>query len=156
LMDRVDADFAPILRYFKINRSRLSDELNRSLEGVKTGNDRTPVFSPPLLKMLTQAWSLASINYGYTEIRTSMTILALLTEPELLQMVRSASRVLTLINPETLATHLVDLTADSVEGRQISTSRAAGIPEEGPAPNGKTPFLDQYTTHLTDNARRGK
>jgi type VI secretion system protein VasG len=157
LMDRVDGDFAPILRHFKVNRSRLADELNRSLEGVKTGNNRTPVFSPSLLKMLTEAWALASINYGYSEIRTGLAIVALLTEPELSQMFRNASRELNLINIETLSTHFLDLTKDSVEARQTSVAKAgASAPDEQPAAGGKTPFLDQYTTHLTENARAGK
>src|SRR5262249_58532420 len=82
-------------------------------------------------------------------------VLALLSEPELSQMVRNASRELNLINSETLATRLLELTADSVEARQTSTPKAVTGPDDA-VRGGKTPFLDQYTTHLTEHARHGK
>src|SRR5262249_34778254 len=146
LMDRADADLSPILRYFKVNRSRLADELNRSLESLKKGNDRTPVFSHTLLSTLTLAWTLGSINYGYSDVCTGMSLLALLTDPKLSQLIKSTSRELSLIKAETLRANFRDLTADSVETRQ-SAQPATSQRGDAPAADGKTPFLDQYTTN---------
>src|SRR5215472_6529743 len=58
LMDAADSDFAVIMREFGVERARLAAELGRSLERLKTGNARTPAFSPSLVKMLSQAWLL--------------------------------------------------------------------------------------------------
>src|SRR5438067_8254140 len=57
-------DFSAIIRQFGIDKSRLATELTRSLDRLKTGNARTPAFSPTLTKMMTEAWTLGSIDYG--------------------------------------------------------------------------------------------
>src|SRR5436190_2123620 len=83
LLDSTGSDLAPILKYFEINRARLTAELNRSLDTLKSGNARTPAFSPTLVRMLTVAWTLGSLNYGAREVRSGFIILALVIEPEL-------------------------------------------------------------------------
>ena len=55
-----------ILKHFEVDSSRLSGELARALDRLKSGNARTPALSPTLVKMLTEAWILASIDYGAT------------------------------------------------------------------------------------------
>jgi type VI secretion system protein VasG len=92
LLDSTNADFAAILKYFEIDRARLSGELNRSLDKLKSGNARTPAFSPTLVRMFTEAWSIGSINYGAREVRSGYAILALVTEQELNRLVRDVSR----------------------------------------------------------------
>src|SRR5438067_13646419 len=79
LLDVPDSDLQPILRRFEINKSRLSAELSRSLDKLKSGNARTPALSPSLVDMLKEAWTLGSIDFGAAQIRTGFTILALVT-----------------------------------------------------------------------------
>src|SRR5579871_4251300 len=55
LLDQTDGDFAAILKHYGIDRSRLSTELQRSLDRLKTGNARNPALSPTLTKMFTEA-----------------------------------------------------------------------------------------------------
>jgi len=57
LLDSSSDDLACILRYFEIDRNRLSGELTRSLDKLKSGNARNPALSPSLVKMLTEAWT---------------------------------------------------------------------------------------------------
>ena len=155
LLDSTNGDFAAILKYFEIDRARLSGELNRSLDKLKSGNARTPAFSPTLVRMFTEAWSIGSINYGAREVRSGYAMLALVAEPELNRLVRDVSRELEKINSETLRQHFADLTKDSIETKQGTAPAAteeAGLPKTG----GKTPFLDQYTTDLTAHAKAGK
>ena len=64
LLDAPDGDFLPILRRFEVDRSRLSADLNRSLDRLKSGNARTPSLSPSLVKMLTEAWTIGSLSFG--------------------------------------------------------------------------------------------
>jgi type VI secretion system protein VasG len=160
LLDNTNADLAAILKYFEIDRSRLNGELNRSLDRLKSGNARTPAFSPTLVRMFTEAWSIGSLNFNSAQIRSGYTILALFSEPELTRLIKDVSRELQKINPETLRTHFRDLTQDSIETRQTLAAGAGAAPEEaaeGQAlPGGKTPFLDQYTVNLTGNAKAGK
>ena len=88
LLDQPDGDFAQIVNRFGIDKSRLTGELNRSLDKLKKGNARTPTLSPSLVKMLTEAWTIGSIDFGSGEIRTGFTVLALVTNDELSRLVR--------------------------------------------------------------------
>ena len=53
LMEASDTDVARIFYRFGINQSRLTADLTRSLDKLKSGNARTPAISPSVLKMLT-------------------------------------------------------------------------------------------------------
>src|ERR1700761_9114275 len=77
LLDSTSGDFAAIIRHFELDRSRLAAELTRSLDKLKAGNARTPAISPTLLKMLTGAWTIGSIDFNAGQVRTGFTILAL-------------------------------------------------------------------------------
>ena len=155
LMDATNADLAAILKYFEIDRARLSAELNRSLDKLKSGNARTPAFSPTLVRTLTEAWTIGSINYGARQVRSGFAVLALASETELSRLMREVSREFQKINRETLGEHFADLTRDSVEITEAALAPASGE-AGGPIGGGKTPYLDQYTTDLTENARSGK
>ncbi len=48
LLDSTDNDVAAIFKHFEIDTSRLSGELARALDKLKTGNARTPALSPTL------------------------------------------------------------------------------------------------------------
>ena len=52
LLDSSENDFASIAHHFEVDKSRLSAELTRSLDKLKSGNARTPAISPTILKML--------------------------------------------------------------------------------------------------------
>jgi len=82
LLDAAGSDAAAIFRHFGVDSSRLQKELERSLDKLKSGNARTPVFSPHLVTMLSQAWTLASLEFGAAQIRSGHTILALVGERE--------------------------------------------------------------------------
>src|ERR1700756_5107380 len=79
LLDATGDDFEKIAKHFDVDRSRLTSELNRSLDKLKSGNARTPALSPTILKMLTEAWTVGSIDFNAGQIRTGFTILALLS-----------------------------------------------------------------------------
>ena len=156
LLDSTGDDFEKIAKHFEVDRSRLTSELNRSLDKLKSGNARTPALSPTILKMVTEAWTIGSIDFGASQIRTGFTILALVMNDELSRIVREISRELQKIQPEALRKDFSAIVALSHE-----ETLAAATPESteaGPARvgSGKTPNLDQYTVNLTENAKKGK
>jgi len=106
-LDSSENDIAFILKQYGVDRSRLTAELQRSLDKLKTGNARSPAFSPLLVKMFSEAWTLATIDYDAGEIRTGFTLLALLTGDELARVTRDISKELQLIPVETLRKDLV-------------------------------------------------
>ncbi len=159
VIDSSDNDIAFILKQYGVDRSRLTSELQRSLDRLKTGNARSPAFSPLLVKMLTEAWTVATIEYDARQIRTGFTLLALFSSDELSRLIRDVSKELQLIPPEALRKDFFTITAKSKEESE-SFSPATAAPGAGEAPrpagSGKTPHLDQYTVNLTANAKAGK
>ena len=155
LLEADGSDFTPILRHFEIDGSRLSKELTRSLDRLKSGNARTPAFSPTIVKMLTEAWTIGSIDFGAGQIRTGHTILALAANDELSRLMKEVSREFPRIEPQELRRDFDKLLATS---RETAAPMAAESASGGaaPRPGGKTPNLDQFTADLTEAARQGK
>ncbi|WP_058188932.1 type VI secretion system ATPase TssH [Terracidiphilus gabretensis] len=160
VLDATDNDVASILKHFEVNRSRLTAELERALDNFKTGNARSPAFSPYLVKMLTEAWSVASLDFNAGNIRTGFTLLALLDNPELSRLVKETSKELAKVSPEVLRANFYDIVHASRESQVAlatgATQEAGEAPAGAGASGGKTPHLDQYTVNLTANAKAGK
>jgi type VI secretion system protein VasG len=160
LMDAADSDFARILKQFGVDKSRLAAELARSLDKLKTGNARTPSFSPSLHRMLTEGWTIGSLEFGGGQVRSGFCALALVADEELSRIVRDISKELQKIEPDALRKQLPALMEDSLEYAAEPAGAAApgaapgtlGLPKVG----GKTPNLDQFTVNLTENAKKGK
>ena len=155
LLDAGDNDFARIAQQFGVDKSRLAAELTRNLDSLKSGNARTPAFSPAILKMLTEAWTIGSIDFNASQIRSGFTILALLVNDELARVVRDTSKELQKIQTDALRKDFQSIVAGSREDVLDSNAQipTAGGPVRA---GGKTPNLDQYTVNLTENARLGK
>ena len=157
LMDATDSDVSRIFYRFGINQSRLSAELTRSLDKLKSGNARTPAISPSILKMLTQSWTLGSIDYGAAQIRTGFTILALTQDEDLARIMREVSKEFEKIEPEALKKDFVSIVTGSHEDDVTATSESEAPGDGAPRPGGgKTANLDQYTVNLSENAKKGK
>jgi type VI secretion system protein VasG len=162
LLDSTDNDVAAIFKHFEIDTSRLSGELARALDKLKTGNARTPALSPTLMRMLVEAWTLGSIDYNAAQIRTGFTILALATNDELVRLMRDVSREFQKIQADSLRKDFAAIVANSGEEAQAAAAVAAaaatapGAPAGAPRPGGKTPNLDQFTINLTEKAKAGK
>jgi len=158
LLDSADNDVAAIFKHFEVDVSRFSGELARALDRLKSGNARTPALSPTLIKMLTEAWTLGSIDYGAGQVRTGFTILALATNDELVRLMRDISREFQKVQAEAFRKDFAAIVANSSEEAQAAVSSAAGpgTPSAGPRAGGKTPNLDQFTVNLTEKAKTGK
>jgi len=157
LMEASDTDAARIFYRFSINQSRLTADLTRSLDKLKSGNARTPAISPSILKMLTEAWTLGSIDYGAGQVRSGFTILALLMDEELARIMREISKELLKPETEALKKEFVSIVRGSVED-ELTASAEESLPEGAPRPTGggKTQNLDQYTVNLSEKAKNGK
>jgi type VI secretion system protein VasG len=161
LMESSDTDAARIFRHFEVNQSRLAAELTRSLDKLKSGNARTPAISPTVLRMLTQAWTIGSIDYGAWQVRTGFTLLALVSDEELARIVREVSKELQKIEPEALKKDFIALVHGSHEDEVTEEAPEPGGEGAAPGPRGtpaggKTANLDQFTVNLTANAKSGK
>ena len=132
LMDAADSDFAVILKHFGVDKARLAGELSRSLDKLKTGNARTPSFSPSLHRMLTEGWTMGSLEFGAGQVRTGFCALALVADEELSRIVRDISKELQKIEPDALRKQLPAIMEDSFE-HSLQPAAAAGAAPGAPA-----------------------
>ncbi len=162
-MDATDGDLSRILHHYGVDRSRFAADLSASLDRLKSGNARTPTLSPTLVRMLTTAWTLGSLDHGANRIRTGHAALALATDPELRRLVVGVSGSWDRVGADDLKAHFATIVADSSEARGAGAGgAAAGAPGEGSpgaggekGAGGPTPNLDQYTVDLTGRAKSG-
>ncbi|MEW5787865.1 MAG: type VI secretion system ATPase TssH [Pseudomonadota bacterium] len=163
LLEQPDNDLARVLRRCNLSPTGLERDLHRELDRFRTGNSRTPVFSPHLPRLFEHAWLIASLDARLPRIRSGHLLLALLTEPELAQLAQRSSPLFAQIRLDELKHQFDKLTEGSVEAVQAAgmAGNEAGQPGETgePAPlqgTTATPALDQFTTNLTQRAREGK
>ena len=159
LTEQTDGDLFRIARHSGMDLARLRSDLDKSLDGFRTGNARTPAFSPALADMFTAAWTLGTLEYGAMQIRTGFCLLALLTDETLQRQIRDISREFDKIKVEDLKKSFEDVVDGSPEDFETATAATAqaGAPgAPGAKAGGKTPNLDQFTVDLTANAKAGK
>jgi type VI secretion system protein VasG len=165
LLENSGGDFAAILKAFEVDKSKLAAQLTASLDKLKSGNARTPVLAPTLVKMLSEAWSTASLDFGAGNVRTGFCILALAQNEELSRLMGDISREFKKIDARSLKDGFDSICGPSYEssemkdlGEALPSSAGAGSTDGAPRvnPASKTPNLDAYTINLTENARNGK
>ena len=160
LLDVTDSDLQRILKQFGVDKSRLAGDLTRSIDRLKSGNARTPAFSPTLTEMLSEAWTLGSIDFGAAQVRTGFAIMAITMAPELSRLIREVTREFQKISAETLHKDFWNIVAGSPEDQETAQAVPSGIPSisaGGAAPSvRKMQNLEQFTVDLTANARSGK
>ncbi len=165
LLEAPDADLGRIMRHYEINAGRMSMDVTRALDRLKTGNARTPALAPRLPRLVQEAWLLASIDYGAHKVRSGHFILALLSNDDTARLAREISKEFNNISLESLKKNLSDITAGSSEDREAAGYAAQGAVagSDGAAAGGDAPAggakgtkaLDQYTVDLTAKARSG-
>jgi type VI secretion system protein VasG len=166
LLEQPASDLAIIARHCDISIGQLETDLRAEVGRFKSGNTRTPVFSPRLPKLFEHAWLIASLDlqeHPQARIRSAHLLQALLTDPELAQLAARSSRLFARFDVDQIKHHLDRISAGSDEAVMAAPASASASGEGGDpvgelaarAP-GKTPALDQFTTNLTQRARDGK
>ena len=168
LLEEAGSDFVVLCRRFEVPAGALQSDLEREMGRFKTGNTRTPVFSPRLASLLEHAWLSASLESqqasGVGLIRSAHLLLAMLTEPSLSQLAFRGSKLFIKFNLDDIKLKMVEATEGSNEGSDsvvnLSTAAVSAdvTADEHPtaSASGKTPALDQFTSNLTQRAALGK
>lgn len=162
LIEQPGTDLAALFRYFEIDVSRLTKDLTKAIDRMKTGNSRPPALSPTTVELAREAFVVGSIEFGSPKTRSSHLLYALLADETLSRLAQEISAEFDKISPESLKRDLLDVTAETAEGGVDASNSAA---ESGgrdadlsgrPAGPSKTPSLDQFTIDLTAAAKAGK
>lgn len=161
LLEQPRSDFSLIAKRSDISLTALESDLHREMGQFKTGNTRTPVFSPHLPALFEHAWLIASLESQSARIRSGHLLLALLTQPDLTPLAYRGSKLFAQFKLEALKHHFATWTEGSEENTDAvslpgATPPPSDLEEHGEPRLQKTPALDQYTTNLTQRAREGK
>jgi type VI secretion system protein VasG len=159
LLESPRSDFVLLCRQFGVSVTELQRDLDTELGRFKSGNTRTPVFSTHLPVLLEHGWLVASIDSQTPRVRSGHLLLALLTEPGLSQLAYRGSKLFARFKRDELRHKLPELTEGSEEAAgsvRSADALSGGLDVEAVDTPGKTPTLDQFTTHLTQRARDGK
>lgn len=159
LVESDNTDATRIFRHYGVDTSKLLREITAALDKMKRGNTGGPAISETVMLMLKEAWSFCSLDLGAREIRSGATILALLSNEDLSQRVRTFSKEIVKIDADLLRKDFGAIVHLSPEEEYVSSGdaeTAAAGPGDAPRPGGKTPNLDQYTINLTEKAKQGK
>jgi len=159
MVDDTERDFQLILRHVGVEPAHLKRELQREVEGRKTGNTGRPVFSPVLIEWISSAWLLGSVELGLGQIRSGLLIVALLADRSRF----GGGRYLELldgVNVEELRRKLLDIVAGSKEesaslGLQQSKQSADGKPGAA-AGISEDSAIGRFCINVTEQARSGK
>jgi len=138
-------DLMLVAKHFSVDIDALTADLNRNLEGAKTGNQQTPGLSPQIVSLLNAAWMAASIEYNENAIAPIHIIHALLNDDTLSFSTMHFLKQLECID----SSQLVQLWLNSKQNADMASASQANS-------SAKTPSLDQFTTDLTEQARTGK
>jgi type VI secretion system protein VasG len=161
LVEMPGSDISAILAKLGVDSGRVSAELTRALDKLRTGNARAPSLSPDIVSWLREAWIVASLEAGVNRIRSGHLLIALLADETLSRSVRESSNTLLGIPAGSVRGQLAELASGSDEAAQADATPSSAGPASGAAaaggeaPRGGGP-LDQFCTELTAQAKAGK
>jgi type VI secretion system protein VasG len=158
LVDGNGTDIPLILRHYEVDEGRFRTDLNASLDKMRTGNARAPGLSPDIIELAKQAWLLASVEQGLTQLRSGHLLWALLADEALARRTRDISSQLLRVQPDALKRDFNAILGGSTEAATVrNAAEPGGAPPAGSAPRAAgSAALDQFTIDLTARARAGR
>ena len=156
-LEETTADIQHILRSNDIDASRLLKALQYSVEKEKTGNSRKPVFSSLLIELIQDAWMIASVEFGLSEIRSGMLFLAMLGNARR-YVGDEYYRELESLHFDKVKSGFADMVGGSGEQdvymeKATGGNRSATAGAAGPAGDSA---LARFAINFTDKARQGE
>jgi type VI secretion system protein VasG len=164
LLQQQECDVTSVVRFFKLDASRLSGDLVAGLDKLPRGATAISDFSPHIEIALQQAYLYSTLLFGEGQVRTGHLMLAFLKTDSLRNVFLGLSGEFRKIKVEQLSDDFEKIVAGSPEegmrasdGSGLSADAAPGETSGamGPAEMGKQEALKRFTTDLTAKVREG-
>ncbi len=159
LMEVRGGDLDLIWKRFELDVSRLSADLQRAFDGMRSGNSRPPALSQDIVDLAREAWLVASLEFESGKARSGHMLIGLLTNPALARIANDLSSQFEQISLDTLRKEFSTIVAKSSESDTPSLATTDGAGGGGGAagerPRTGNGNLDQFTIDLTERARKG-
>ena len=157
LQNTAKNDLHLLLEKYKISTDGLIADLKQSISQLPKGNARTPIFAKSIVRLLEQAWLLASAEQKPL-IRSGHLLVAILTASDLYQIATRASSLFELFPIDTMKHKFLEVCLHSIEQESEQNEHYQDPtihPEQLEQTSKKTPALEQYTINLTEKAKNG-
>lgn len=153
LLEDEDGDVARVLQHFHKDRLKLVAAVERTIQGMRTGNPGRPVFADTLFNWFENTWLIASIERGAVSVRSADLFLEYLSRPG--RYSAESFEELESIDLDELKKVWDDVLGPSKETIEVTPTVApGGTASVAPAPGREA--LDRFTISFTDKARRGE
>ena len=153
LLEDPSSDLSQILRAFDVESSRIMAMLTEAMEGLRTGNAGKPVFSPLLLELFQDSWSISSLTLSEPQIRSGGVMLAFLAKPRFFA-TGSFVDALADISRERLEKDFWTIVKGSAE-QAVRDKGSAGTPGAATGPGGDANFISRFCIDFTGRAKDG-
>ncbi|MBD1556906.1 type VI secretion system ATPase TssH [Vibrio sp. S9_S30] len=127
--------------HFNLNVFKLEDDIQKSLEKLKTGCQTVPGLSAHTVTILKSAWMASSIDFSDEQIDIVHLVYALLNDDTLFAVSSAFGHELDKVTPEAL--------------QQFWKSEERSVTEKSSTQKVSTKSLDQFTIDLTEQAKKG-
>ena len=148
-------DLQILAEKYKISKNTLENDLKHSISQLPKGNTRTPIFAKSIVRLLEQAWLLASAEQD-PMIRSGHLVVALLTAHDLQQIAIRMSSLFELFPIDTMKHKFLDLCTKSIESKNQFSGQEQILQESHLLQPTNTPALNQFATNLTEKALKGE
>jgi type VI secretion system protein VasG len=154
------SDLALTVDHYKLDRARLTADLNGAIAGFGMNKTEMPGISENIIDALDRGWHYATLYFGETQIRTGHVLVAMLKDLKLRRVLAGLSKQFEAIDVDALSVEHARIWRGSdeenlrpMDGSGLS---GAGTPGAETSAGAKgTTALDRFSTDLTEKAREG-
>src|SRR5690606_14930721 len=160
-----DSDLHRILKQFNVDPGRLARDITDALDRLPRGSTTISDLSAHVEEAVERGWVLATLLFGESQVRTGYLVAGILQTRGLRHALTGISREFEKIKYDTLTDRFAEICDGSPEasmrakdGFQVGGGARPGEASGAmaPAQMGKQEALAQFTTDLTEQARRGE
>jgi type VI secretion system protein VasG len=150
-----NSDAQAIIRFFDIDASNLATDMTKAIDALPRGSTSLNDFSEHIFDAIERAWTLGSLRFEGTNVRSGHLILGILETPGLDRLLHRVSSDFERIDPHLLAEQFPSIVNGSLEdGASIGQQTTSA--DNGNISGGGTSSLETYATDLTARARDGQ
>ncbi|MDO8813324.1 MAG: diguanylate cyclase [Gallionella sp.] len=92
MAEAADSDLAVVFKHYGVDAGRVSRDLIKALDRLKTGNSRAPALSPNVVDLARDAYLAASVEFGAPRARSAHVLFALLGDETFHRMAQRCER----------------------------------------------------------------
>ena len=156
MLEIPDSDITAMVEKFELDPGKLSADLNRELDRLKSGNTRAPALSPNVVDLAKNAWMLASVEFNHPQATSAHMLASLLLDENLRRASEITRGELKKIAPESLRAVIPSIVGSTTESVSVGVGdTSSSEPTSNTTPT-NTPSLDKFTINLSKDAKNGK